>query len=285
VPRNILVIGVPRSGTSLTTAVFARKGYHVGWIEDEGTRCGDERNPFGYFEADDVIGKNVALFKRVGYGEHNSWLRAMISEAHIRQIAELTPSDDDRRFVDSYQARAPWIWKDPRLCLTLSYWWKLMDPQTTGVILTQRDVADVLRSFDVMGWIGEGEQKISREKACARIERHLSAAGAAIAALHIPHIAIDYREYLNDPQAVARRLSEFCGLHVSVHDLNVKTELAHSTLWGRFLAFCRLRLNRGLSRYLGNLKRLIPTRLAQALFPEKKYVGKPGVAKNAPEGG
>jgi hypothetical protein len=268
-PRNILVIGVPRSGTSLTTAIFARKGYHVGPMAEESVRSGDEHNPFGYFEADDVIDRNVALFQRVGYPEHNTWLEQPISDDQIAALGELEATEEDRLFIAQYATRTPWIWKDPRLTLTLGYWWRLMDPHNTGVVFAARKVDDILRSFLRMGWCNDSE--VSRNEARRRIEQHLRAAREAIARLDIPHVTVQYHEYLENPASVAERLAAFCRVPISVADMNVRPDLAHTSPRGRFSAWMRRQVDRGPLGPLRHLKPWAPKWLLNALFPEKKY--------------
>lgn len=269
-PRNIIVIGAPRSGTSLTTAIFARKGYYVGPIEEDGVRTGDEHNPFGYFEADDVIAQNVGLFRKVGYPEHNTWLERPISDEEISAIARLPPSAEDRQFLASYASREPWVWKDPRLTLTLGYWWKLMDPETTGVVFAARDEGDIFNSFLRMGWYQNDGP--SRSEALRRIRQHLKAAREAIAGLQIPHITIDYWEYLEKPEDVAQRLGKFCRLRLSAEDLNVRRDLAHTSAKGRLSAWLRRQVDGGVLQALRHLKPLVPRAVLHWAFPEKKYV-------------
>lgn len=271
-PKNLIVVGVPRSGTSLTTAIFGRKGYYVGRIDEQRVREGDDDNPFGYFEGDDVIARNVEVFHRAGFGGHNTWLREMISEESIVRIAQMEPSEEHRRFVESYQVNAPWVWKDPRLNLTLAYWWKLMDPTTTGVVLVQRDPAQVFRSFQRMGWVGNG--KVARKKAFQRIERHIRAAQEAIESLQIPHITVNYQEYFSEPDEVAHRLGGFCGLDLSVEELNARPDLNHSSLRGRISARLRMSIDRGPLRHARVVRALVPRCLLTVLLPEKKYRSK-----------
>lgn len=272
-PKNVLVVGVPRSGTSLTSAVFSRKGYHVGWIEKDTGRLGDEANPFGYFEADDVIAKNVEIFQRIGYSEDNTWLRTMITEEQIRQIDALEPSQEHKEFLRQYDTHAPWIWKDPRLTLTLPYWWKILDARTTGVILVRRDPEECYQSFIRCGWYQPGEQ--ARQEVLHRIEVHWNAALRAIEKYEIPHIIIHYDEYLNKPESVARKISEFCGLSLEVNDLNVQKELNHSSRLGQFSTWVRHKQDQGVFRYFRVLKPLIPRAVLAWLLPEKKYVQRP----------
>ena len=41
--KNTIVIGMPRSGTSMTAAIFARQGYFLAEDTDEELRPGDEK--------------------------------------------------------------------------------------------------------------------------------------------------------------------------------------------------------------------------------------------------
>ncbi len=273
-PKNIIIVGAPRSGTSLTAAIFARKGYFIGKIERASIREGDDNNPFGYFEADDLISNNVEVLRRAGFTFHNTWKHAMISERSIARLADLLPSREHRDYVTSYQVRAPWVWKDPRLCFTLPYWWKLMDPRTTGVLLVRRDEAEVYRSFLRMGWCDDARP--ARERCRARIERHVRAAKEAIARLSIPHITVDYADFLDRPDEVAPRLAEMCGLDLAATDLNVRTDLNHSSPRGRFSALLRRSVDRGVFRRSKVLRRFLPDWVLATVFPEKKYLAKRG---------
>jgi hypothetical protein len=264
--KNALVVGPPRSGTSLTAAVFARNGYYVGAMAKAAVREGDDYNPFGYFEADDLIERNVALLQRAGFPFHNTWKFEAISEETIARIPELPPSDEDRRLVASYEARSPWLWKDPRLCFTLGYWWKLLDPAQTAVFLIDRDPEQTLHSFRRVGW-GAGERDVMLQ----RIRRHARAAAEAVESLHIPHLAVLYEDYLRRPEEVARRINDLFGLKLRPEDLNVRRDLSHATLRGRVSGWFRQTLDTGAMQRLRGLKRVVPRPLLHAVFPEKKY--------------
>lgn len=267
--KNVIIVGAPRSGTSLTAAIFARKGYYVGGIEKADAREGDDNNPFGYFEADGLIERNVQVFRRAGFNFHNTWLFDMISERSLADIAAMDPCDEHRRFVESYKGRSPWLWKDPRLCFTLSYWWKLMDPATTGVLLVRREPSEVYRSFRRMGWCDA--TGTARARVYKRIERHLRAAEEAASSSQISHCAVDYCDYASRPAMVARRISTFCGLDLSMEDLNVHVDLNHSTVRGRVASHLRMSLDHGALRHLRLLRRLVPPHWLAVLLPEKKY--------------
>jgi hypothetical protein len=72
-PKNVIVVGMPRSGTSLTASIFSRKGYYVSGNEARELQAGDGHNPFGYCEAKGLIERNVELFSAAGYPHDNTW--------------------------------------------------------------------------------------------------------------------------------------------------------------------------------------------------------------------
>jgi hypothetical protein len=269
-PKNAIIVGMPRSGTSLAAAIFARKGYYVGRSNLPHVTEGDDHNPFGYFEADDVIAKNVELFQQVGYACHNTWLFDRIPDESVDQIAQSAPHESHRRFVEHYAANTPWVWKDCRLCLTLPYWWKMMDPARTGVVLVRRDPLDIYHSFRRKGWCPSGsDEELDRVR--ERTRQHIEAATSAIDVLSIPHVEVDYSEYRQCPDRVARRLGEFFEVDLAPADLNFRPELDHNTRRGRAAAWLRIQVTKLPRRPIRTLERMIPRRLLALIFAERKY--------------
>jgi hypothetical protein len=269
-PKNAVILGMPRSGTSLTANVFVRKGYHVGESRLPYLQHGDDHNPFGYFEADDVVDRNVELFRRVDYRFQNTWRFERLPDAAAEAIWKLEPRAEDRRFIKAYAQHSPWVWKDQRLCFTLPYWWKLMDPATTGVLLIRRDPRDIYKSFHRIGWCSLGKEEEARIRDLNA--QHLGAAAAAIRALSIPHIEVDYAEFTRSPNEVARRIAAFFELDLSAEDLNVRAELDHSRLRGRASARLRVLLKQLPRGPIRRLERLLPRWAVAAVFPERKFV-------------
>lgn len=268
-PLNILIVGMARSGTSMTAAILARKGYYVGSIANTHLRDGDDDNPDGYFEADDLVASNVEVLRRAGFKFHNTWMYELISQQAVSRINTLHPLLEHRRFVESYQSRTPWLWKDPRLCFTLRYWWQLMNPNTTGVVFVKRDPTAIYRSFLRLGWCRGGAAERAKVRRC--VDAHTRAAANAVHSLRIPHIVIDYSEYLDRPGDVAMRLAGFCGIKLAVLDLNVRYDLNHSTFRGRLSARVRRSVDYGVLRHARRVRNLVPDRVLTVVFPEKKY--------------
>jgi hypothetical protein len=268
--KNVIIVGMPRSGTSVTARAFTAKGYFIGEMHQTFVREGDDRNPFGYFEADDLVAENVRVLKAAGFPFHNTWLFSPISQESIARIADLPILAAHHAFLRAYDENAPWVWKDPRLCFTLAYWWRLMDPAHSVVVLVRRDPIEIYWSFQRMGWCKWG--RAERDLVFERVRQHTEAATTAVYSLGIPHAVVNYREYLTTPELVARRLSKICEIQIGIEDLNVRPDLNHSSHLGKVSTHLRRTLKKLPQRPVRKLEVMVPRRALQLLFPERKYV-------------
>lgn len=266
-PKNALVVGMPRSGTSLTASVFANNGYFAAESSDSQLRREDENNPMGYWEADDLIEANVELFNTVGYPEHNTWRFSAISQSQGAEISRLAPLEGHRELVARYDAHAPWIWKDPRLCYTLGYWWNLVDQANTGVLLIRRNKAEIYRSFVRLEWRDDTER--NKLEVYRRIDEHLAAVERDLKEFDIPYIEIDYRDYKLAPEETAEKLSRHFDLPLTSSDLGFESKFNSSTLRGRMtdrLESLAFMLPDGVRK---GLKAAMPGPLLRLLFPKR----------------
>ncbi len=128
-PRNCIILGSGRSGTSLASGILAKAGYFMGdtiWPANEG-------NPKGQFEDKEVNGINEELLAQVvplptdGFirrlrlrlrplAGFQRWLAALPLGVSIRCSPNLT------RRIEALTAREPYCFKDPRFCYTLAAW-------------------------------------------------------------------------------------------------------------------------------------------------------------------
>ncbi len=133
--RNCIVLGSGRSGTSMTTGIFAKAGYFMG----DNLYSGDESNPKGYFEDVEVNSINEDLIaqifpqrpagilgktlfrSRMGVGQR--WL----AQVPVGTNISCPPPIEER--IKKLTARSPYCFKDPRFCYTLPVWRRFLgDP-------------------------------------------------------------------------------------------------------------------------------------------------------------
>lgn len=268
-PRNVMIVGPPRSGTSLASDIFARQSYYTG----EGLRVGDDYNPFGYYEAEDLIEANVRLFDAAGYPHHNTWKFDPITPRQIAALGRLDPRDEDRALLDAWNGHSPWMWKDPRFAITLEYWSKLIDLDATAIILTRRNPEDIYWSFRRKGWCGASDD--DRSQAISIIEQHADNARDVVERLGLPHITIEYMEYSTAAADIAARISEFAGLKLTAADLNFQSKLDHSSGSGRLAGHIRILLKKLPRGPLKQLARFVPQRVQSLLIPERQFASDP----------
>ena len=265
-PRNAIVVGMARSGTSLTASVFAKQGYFVTANPEADLYPANRINPGGFWEAQPLVDANILLLRRIGHEDHNTWRFSTVDEAKAAGIAQLEPTISDRRLVDEYDKHRPWVWKDPRLCYTLGYWWPLVDQNSTRVLLVRRDVESIFRSYCRIGWRKNSE--INRQDVIDKISSHINAVERVINDLQIPHIVIDYRDYAKDSEKIAKMISKEFEVPLRSSDLGYTDRYNSSSLYGRIfrigLEKTVMLIPRPVRR---GLKRLIPRKLLRLLFP------------------
>lgn len=264
--KNILVIGMARSGTSLTASIFAKKGYFV--AEDEkDLKEGNEFNPTGFFEAETVINKNREIYKAIGYEHDNTWMFDPITEEQVTRLKGLQTLPGHKELVDFYNQNGPWLWKDPRLCYTLRYWWPLMD-QNTAVLLVRRDPAAIFNSFLRTKWRKPTRQ--DREETYQRIAQHMQAAEETIKELAIPCAEINYEDFQVEPEKICRIIEQTFGVTLDLQELNYNSEYNHNSLRGKLSTHLDLLLNKMPKSWIRTIKKFTPGSLLRIFFPERE---------------
>src|SRR5690348_16546953 len=118
---QIIVLGMHRSGTSLVTRMVNMMGAYV---SQEGGVIGfNKGNPKGYWERKDLVQNNIALLKL----HDATWPNITNWPMPFRPM-NLPPQlqHSMKTMVMHLDAHRPWVMKDPRLCVTLPYWKKLL---------------------------------------------------------------------------------------------------------------------------------------------------------------
>ena len=147
-PRIICVLGMHRSGTSVAAGVLNVLGASLG--PDDQLVPAAPDNPKGFLEHKPIVALNDAILARLGG-------RSFAPPA-LPAGWELLPELDDLRdrgeriVHESFAGSDLFVWKDPRACLTLPFWQRLMPPMR--YVLCVRHPADVARSLHYRNRVG-----------------------------------------------------------------------------------------------------------------------------------
>lgn len=160
-PTVVCVLGMARSGTSLTTRVLNIAGVDLGPEEEllgvepwqlagEGERVlarARRSNPEGHWEHYRLMRLNERILRRLG----GSWRELPRLRAGWERSAELAGEREEARAIlsESFSGSSLWGWKDPRNSLTLPFWRDLL-PSMRCVVCVRNpaDVAASLRRRD-----------------------------------------------------------------------------------------------------------------------------------------
>src|SRR5688572_12078071 len=138
----VCILGMHRSGTSLLARMLNLIGVYLG--SEHALMQPSDANPKGYWEHNDIVSINDAILNRHG----GSWDDPPILP-HGWETAEVIDDLRERAqtlIQDQFAEALIWGWKDPRSCLTLPFWQKLLPDMRYIVCL--RNPVDVARSLE-----------------------------------------------------------------------------------------------------------------------------------------
>ncbi len=145
-------------------------------------------NETGYWESDALRQVNDAVLASLG----GSWARP----APLTDEWFATPSYRRLRrravnaFHQVYAFQRVWAWKDPRTCLLLPFWRRVLKRATTVAIVVYRNPLEVASSL-------EKRNKMSCDVAVKLWERYMTS--ALDAAELVPNIVVSYENLLTMP--------------------------------------------------------------------------------------
>jgi len=143
---GFVVLGMHRSGTSMLSGLLVTAcGYNVGGPLI-GAAFDNER---GFYERIDVVLQNDAFM----WGQQISWsagAREYDAEKALKQKdnnkVKFKEGERALKFLND-PSKAPWLQKDPRMCITLKTWLKLLDKEP-AVVFTYRHPMEVAMSLN-----------------------------------------------------------------------------------------------------------------------------------------
>src|SRR5262249_20676368 len=127
---NVIILTSGVSGSSVLTGLISRAGY---WTGDT-----THKKEYDTYENQELIDLDLLLFK---HAEYTGRYTMEFSSEAIARIAALGGKIDDRPFREFLQkcdGRRPWVWKDPRLWMTIYFWKNLLPLDDCKFILLTR---------------------------------------------------------------------------------------------------------------------------------------------------
>jgi hypothetical protein len=196
--HGICVLGMHRSGTSLVAGILRQLGLDLG--PDEELLPPDPNNQSGYFELAELVEINNEILAHHGgtWDELPELPPGWERSDQLAQIRDRARGLLGRRFAGSPQ----WAWKDPRTCITLPFWQRLVSG--LRYVICVRNPLDIAHSRRSR----EGEERSLEEHVLDWL-RHT--ASALMHTADRPRIVVHYERFFEDAEHEVTRLAGFLG--------------------------------------------------------------------------
>jgi hypothetical protein len=190
----VFVVGMHRSGTSAVTGALHALGLAVTTDDDQLTK--NQWNEKGFFESKQLLLLNNQLLVTLG----GTWsapprpASGWEADPGLRRLRRRAGKALHRAFP-----RRPFVWKDPRNCVTLPFWREVVDEPVAAVFVYRHPLA-VGRSLEARGGAG-------LTYGVALWDRYVRSASEQLAGL--PTVAADFDRILEAPAEWAELVAAF----------------------------------------------------------------------------
>lgn len=209
--NNIIVLTTGLSGSSVVTSFVSQAGY---WIGDQTVKKDNQTGKYDTYENDKLVELNRGLIKEVSLDYNND--AQFHKRAHIIFENAIDKIDDKKNyseFIEYCNLKGSWIWKDPRLWLTIGFWQSILDRTSTKIILLYRDPLSLWISLQNKRQIVDYNylktvEKNSRED----LGKYLSEKG-------FDYYLLCYDDLLLYPDKTIERMNNYLDTTLTVNDL------------------------------------------------------------------
>jgi len=214
---NAIILTSGITGSSVFTGLISRAGY---WTGDTTFR----KSEYDTYENEELIQLNEKLLKEAGYT--GDYTREFSHDA-ISAVASLFGKTDARAyriFVDKCNARRPWVWKDPRLWLTIRFWKNFLKLDDCRFILITRDL--------MQSWVS---QTLRRRIQTYRYTRYYeegikNSIISFFTENNLRHLHLQYDELVFHPDKTLQAINGYLQTNLTVSDLS---NVYHKPLYRR----------------------------------------------------
>lgn len=201
--QAVLVLGMHRTGTSAITGCLNALGVKLGPKID----YSNDENPKGFFENYQVIDINDNILKELGY----SWANPYYKQPGLEHpVFKKYYNNAVSVLRESYSSYPLWGLKDPRICLLLPFWRKIIEKELGAEL---KIIYSLRSPFDVAKSLKKRSEKHS-EYVCGYDSQSfvlwfLHYAFALKAAPDVKSLVVSFEKIISAPLVQFERISNF----------------------------------------------------------------------------
>ena len=204
-PKNVIILTGGLAGSSVLTSLLGQAGY---WYGDSTVKKTD----YDTWENSELVDLNKQMLANIGFDE--PWTMTF-KPGYIDRVASGLSAIDDtqaRSFFDRCDQHNPWVWKDPRLWLTIRFWQRFIDFSSTAFLVIRREL--------LQSWISTTIRKQIQTRDHLRhyndgVHRTII---DFVEQNDAQYVDILYEELIVDPESTIRRINAAVNTELSVSD-------------------------------------------------------------------
>ena len=200
--KQIIILGIYRSGTSLISGTLHHLGIDVG---NHQNLTHPTKNPKGFWECEGCI--EICTKLREICGNKTAY---DVDKDNINLVLEHNTANKlVKGYIEKRNAKDIWAVKDPKMLPFFELFLKYLD--NPYVIFIRRNKDSVIKSWQSI-------KPSVAESVPGAYQRHLGMMDKYLLLIkekNIPYLEIDYSDHIDNPRLSAQRIADFLGVKIN----------------------------------------------------------------------
>ncbi|MFT4803968.1 MAG: hypothetical protein ACI9YE_001165 [Psychroserpens sp.] len=208
---NVIILTTGISGSSVMTGFLAKAGF---WTGDETVYKDNSTGNYETYENRALVELNEDLIKKSGLNYDSKARYDSALRDDFDALSQKINPSAFTNFINKCDSHSPWIWKDPRLIITIGFWKNLIDLENTQFIVIYRNSYELWKSqaskriiFDY-GYLTQIEED-TRNDLFGYLKSH-----------NLSYLPVEYDSITSKPEPEIRKLNAFLKADLTIEDWN-----------------------------------------------------------------
>jgi len=202
---NVIILTTGISGSSVITGFLAESGF---WAGDDTVFKDNLTGKYETYENKKLVDLNNSLVEEAGVEFEGKARYDPNARDKLNDIYAEIDTTKYNKFIEECNSHSPWIWKDPRLFLTIGFWRNCLDPTNTKVIVLHRNSYELWKSLTIKRIIFSYRYlKNTEDKTRHELLNYLESNNFSF-------ISLEYDQFTRDLVTSINKLNKFIGANL-----------------------------------------------------------------------
>ena len=202
---NVIILTTGISGSSVITGFLAKSGL---WTGDDTVFKDNVTGKYETYENTKLVNLNDSLIKEAGANFEGKARYDATARGKFNELYEKIDATKYNKFIEECNDHSPWIWKDPRLFVTIGFWRNCLNLSNIKVIVLHRNSYELWKSQAIKriiysySYLKKSEDK-TRNELISYLESN-----------NFSFISLEYDQFTRGPATSISKLNEFIGANL-----------------------------------------------------------------------